>query len=118
MEEEIMRRSLPVLSRIVVTVVIAATVAAGFASVAHADEWARDKVAAKAFSSLDPAVRTAIAARSFDVEAAPVDAPTPALDEGFAWGAAALGVGVGIAAMCALFGCVTLVRSDGRLRNA
>ena len=113
-----MHRSLPALSHIVVTVVLAATVAFGFASAARADDWARDEVAAKAFSSLDPAIRTAIAARDLDAEPAPVDAPMPALDEGFAWGAAALGVGVGIAAMCALFGCVTLVRHDGRLRNA
>ena len=36
----------------------------------------------------------------------------------FAWGAAALGLAAGIAAMCALLACVSLVRHDGRLRNA
>ena len=113
-----MHRSLPALSRIVVTVVLAASVAFGFASAARADEWARDEVAAKASSSLDPAIRTAIAARQLHTDTAAVNAQATTLDEGFAWGAAALGVGVGIAAMCALFGCVTLVRHDGRLRNA
>lgn len=34
--------------------------------------------------------------------------------DGFAWGAAALGLGAGIAAMCALLGCAALVRSTGR----
>ena len=33
---------------------------------------------------------------------------------GFAWGAAAVGLGAGIAAMLALLGCVALARSTGR----
>jgi hypothetical protein len=114
-----MPRSFPALSRIVATVVLAATVALGFASAARADDWGRHAAAAQASASLDPAIRTAIAARHVDAAATPdVEATTPILDEGFAWGAAALGVGVGIVAMCAVFGCVTLARHDGRLRNA
>jgi hypothetical protein len=114
-----MHRSLPVLIRIVATTVLVATVAFGFASAAHADDWGRDEAAAQALASLDPAIRTAIAARGLDAApTAGVDVATPAVDEGFAWGAAALGLGVGMAAMCAAFGCVTLVRHDGRLRNA
>lgn len=114
-----MHRSLPVLIRIVATTVFVATVAFGFASAARADDWGRDEAAAQAVASLDPAIRTAIAERSLGAApTAAVAVATPAVDEGFAWGAAALGVGVGIAAMCAAFGCVTLVRHDGRLRNA
>lgn len=37
-----------------------------------------------------------------------------AADDGFAWGAAAVGLGAGIAAMSALLGCVALARSAGR----
>jgi hypothetical protein len=114
-----MRRSLSIVSRIVVAVALVATVAFGFASTAHADDWARDELAAEALASLDPAIRTAVAARQLDAAAtAGVDVSTPVVDEGFAWGAAALGVGVGVAAMCALYGCVTLLRHDGRLRHA
>lgn len=114
-----MDRSLSVVSRIVVAVALVATVAFGFASTAHADDWARGELAAEALASLDPAIRTAVTARQLDaVATAGVDVPTLVVDEGFAWGAATLGVGVGIAAMCALFGCVTLLRHDGRLRNA
>jgi hypothetical protein len=112
-----MDRSLLALARIVATTALIAATAVGFASVARADDWARDGVATQATTSLDPAIRTAIEARS--IEAAP---PTVAVlapaDDGFAWGAAALGLGVGVAAMCAVFACVTLVRHDGRLRNA
>ena len=112
-----MDRSLVALARIIVTTALVAATAVGFASVARADDWARDRAATQATTSLDPAIRTAIEARS--IEAAP---PTVAVlapaDDGFAWGAAALGLGVGVAAMCAVFACVTLVRHDGRLRNA
>ena len=38
-------------------------------------------------------------------------------DDGFAWGAAAVGLGAGIAAMSALLGCLALVRSTGRLHS-
>jgi serine/threonine protein phosphatase PrpC len=38
-------------------------------------------------------------------------------DDGFAWGAAAVGLGAGIVAMTALLGCVALLRSTGRLHS-
>ena len=67
---------------------------------------------------LDPAIRTAMIARASAAAAtAPADDPSPARGEEFAWGAAALGLGAGVAAMCVLLGCVTLVRSHGRLRS-
>jgi len=67
---------------------------------------------------LDPAIRTAMIARASAAVAPPaLDAPSPAGGDEFAWGAAVLGLGAGIAAMCVLFGCVTLVRSHGRLRS-
>ena len=67
---------------------------------------------------LDPAIRTAMIARASAAAAAPaVDVPSTAGGEEFAWGAAALGLGAGVAAMCVLLGCVTLVRSHGRLRS-
>ena len=58
-------------------------------------------------------------ARERAMVAGPETAPvaSPAGGEAFAWGAAALGLTVGIAAMCALLGCLTLVRSHGRLRS-
>jgi hypothetical protein len=107
--------------RAVATGVLVATLALGLAPVAFADDWGRDRAAAAARSELDPAIRTAVAARAAE---ATVPAPAPvaptvsaAGGEGFAWGAAALGLGAGVAAMCALLGCVTLVRSHGRLRS-
>jgi hypothetical protein len=47
----------------------------------------------------------------------PVAVAPPAAGEAFAWRAAALGLAAGIAAMCVLLGCLTLVRSHGRLRS-
>jgi hypothetical protein len=102
----------------VAAIALVAGLAVGFASVARADEWARDDNATQAFASLDPAIRTAISGRNLEAAPAAAAISTTVGDEGFAWGAAALGVGVGIAAMCAVFGCVTLVRHDGRLRSA
>ena len=49
--------------------------------------------------------------------AASVVRPASAGGEEFAWGAAALGVGAGVAAACVLLGCVTLARGRGRLRS-
>ena len=69
-------------------------------------------------ADLDPAIRTAIAARAATVTTTPTRvASAPAAGDAFAWGAAVLGLGAGIAAMCVLLGCVTLVRSHGRLRS-
>ena len=42
----------------------------------------------------------------------------PASEGGFAWGAAALGLAVGIACMFLVLACVTLARQHGRLRSA
>jgi hypothetical protein len=72
---------------------------------------------------LDPAIRTAIAARATQTPVAlpvakPVAEPILASDDGFAWGAAALGLAFGVVGMSLVLGCVTLVRNDGRLRNA
>jgi hypothetical protein len=74
-------------------------------------------------AKLDPAIRTAIAARAIEAPvtppvAKPVAEPILASDDGFAWGAAALGLGFGVVGMSLVFGCVTLVRHDGRLRSA
>jgi hypothetical protein len=115
-----MIHSLLALGRLAATIALVATMAVGFASVARADDWARDHVATQAFTSLDPAIRTAINGRNLDAAppAAAVVVSTPVGDEGFAWGAAALGVGIGVAAVCAVLACVTLVRHDGRLRSA
>jgi hypothetical protein len=66
---------------------------------------------------LDPAIRTAIAARVAELSPVPAVIASAPVAREFAWGAALLGVGAGIAAMCVLLGCVTLVRSHGRLRS-
>ena len=114
-----MHRSLLALSCTVTTILLVATTAGSFATVARADDWARDEVATPTLAALDPAIRTAVAQRNLDAApAAGAEISTSPVEEGFAWGAAALGLGVGIAAMCAAFGCVRLVRHDGRLRNA
>jgi hypothetical protein len=112
--------SLHGLARVVATAGAVATLALGLASSALGDDWARDRASALVVQEpLDPAIRTAIAARGSDVPApSAVVASVAASDDGFAWGAAAIGLGVGIAAMCLLIGCVTLVRNDGRLRSA
>jgi Flp pilus assembly protein TadB len=69
-------------------------------------------------ASLDPAIRTAMVARA-SAAAATASGVTAAQagDDTFAWGAAALGLGAGVAAMCVLLACVTLARSHGRLRS-
>jgi hypothetical protein len=95
------------------------TIALALAPTALGDGWARDHADAVAIQRLDPGIRTAIAART--PVSTPVAATTPRLspsDEGFAWTAAALGLGAGIAAMCAVLVCVSLVRHDGPLRHA
>ena len=101
---------------------LVATLALGIAPTALGDDWARDRAAADAVQGLDPAIRTAIAARAVE---SPRTATSPPLvvsasatdgDE-FSWRAAAVGLGAGVAALCLLLGCVTLVRSHGRLRS-
>ena len=95
------------------------TSALGLAPTAFGDDWARDRIAvAQAVEELDPAIRAAVIVRASETPATPsVVVATPTLEEGFAWGAAAVGLGTGIAGMCVLFACVTLVRSHGRLRS-
>ena len=103
-------------------VALVAMLALGVVPSALGDDWARDRSAADAVQQLDPAIRAAIAARP--VESTGVATSRPAVvsaavagDDEFAWGAAAVGLGAGVAAMCLLLGCVTLVRSHGRLRS-
>jgi hypothetical protein len=133
-----MHRSLQTPTGLIATLALLATLALGVAPSAFADDWARDRTgivtpvaagddwareraAAQVIEELDPAIRAAIAARSVTppVAAAPKAAPlAPAQGDGFAWGAAGLGLILGVAATCAALGCVTLVRHDGRLRSA
>lgn len=69
-------------------------------------------------SGLDPAIRTAIVAHGSVAGATASDpALSPTAGAAFAWSAAAIGLGAGVAFMCILLGCVTLVRSHGRLRS-
>jgi hypothetical protein len=106
-------------ARLVAVVMLLATFAVAVAPAALGDDWARDEIATRNLAQLDPAIRAAIIQRNLDAAPAPVaDVPAAVVDDGFAWGAAAVGLGVGVGGMCALFGCVTLVRHDGRLRNA
>ena len=108
----------PLVRRMAVAAVLG-TLALALVPTAFGDPWARDHADAVAIQGLDPAIRTAIAARS--TVPAPVAAAIPRLspsDDGFAWSAAALGLVTGIAAMCAVLVCVSLVRHDGRLRHA
>jgi hypothetical protein len=84
---------------------------------AVADDWARDRAA---IAALDPAIRTAIEARTpvvATVSAADEPTVVGAGDRGFAWDDAFVGAAVAIAGMCAALACVTLVRHDGRLRS-
>jgi hypothetical protein len=107
--------------RLIAVAALVATLALGAAPAALGDDWARDRAATAVVQDLDPAIRTAIAARAATatVPTAPEVVPTsPAAGNGFAWGAAAVGLGVGIVATFVVLGCVTLVRSDGRLRSA
>lgn len=108
--------------RLAATASLVATLALGLAPVASGDDWARDRVAADAVQALDPAIRTAIAAGAADptrTATSPSLVATESATAGdeFAWGAALVGLGAGIAAMSLLLGCVTLVRSHGRLRS-
>jgi hypothetical protein len=98
---------------------VVAMLALGVPPAAFGDDWARDRAADAAMQQLDPAIRTAILARTAEITATPATAVSvPMVDEDeFAWGAAVVGLVAGVAAMCVLFGCVTLVRGNGRLRS-
>ena len=127
-----MHRSSQRLTGLIATVALAASLALAVAPDAFADDWARERADVvapvavgddwardrRAVEQLDPAIRTAIVSRVPGIPAtSPAAAAVPAND-GFAWGAALLGLGAGVAGMCVLLGCVTLVRHDGRLRSA
>ena len=108
----------PLVRRTAIAAVLG-TLALALVPTALGDDWGRDRGGAVAIQGLDPGIRTAIAARS--TVPAPVAVTIPRLspsDDGFAWGAATLGLVTGIAAMCAVLACVSLVRHDGRLRHA
>jgi hypothetical protein len=114
-----MRHLIRPLARRTAIAAVLVTIALALVPTAFGDPWGRDHADAVAIQALDPAIRTAIAARS--TVSAPVAAAIPRLspaDDGFAWGAATLGLVTGIAAMCAVLVCVSLVRHDGRLRHA
>ena len=114
-----MQRSLHSLTRLAAILTLAATVVLAVAPAGFGDDWAHDRSSALAAQQLDPAIRIAIATRTAKPSpVAVVRVSTPAADDRFAWGAAALGLGVGVAGMCVVLGCVTLVRHDGRLRSA
>ena len=109
------------LPRLVAALALLAAIAVILAPVASADDWARDRAVSIAYQELDPAIRAALESRTLAVPAA---SPAPTLvtpsapSDGFAWGAAALGLLVGVGAMCVALACVTLARNDGRLRSA
>ena len=102
-------------------VVALATASLSLAPAAFGDAWGRDDAAASRLQQLDPAIRTAIGARAAvptPNPAANVELTSTAAAPGFAWDDAALGALVGALALAALLACVTLLRHDGRLRNA
>jgi hypothetical protein len=110
------------LSRLTATLVLSVAFVVAVAPAAFADDWGRDRAQVAALGQLDPAIRTAIAAQAsapspvVPQAVAPVAPSSPS--DGFAWGAAGLGLLVGVGAMCVALGCVTLIRHDGRLRSA
>ena len=117
-----MRHLIRPLARRTAIAAVLVTIALALVPTAFGDPWGRDHADAVARQGLDPAIRTAIAARSTvpitarSTVPAPVAATIPRLspaDDGFAWGAATLGLVTGIAAMCAVLVCVSLVRHDG-----
>jgi hypothetical protein len=85
-----------------------------------ADDWARDRAAAASLEALDPAIRTAVAARLTAVPPVPSVTETPAVvvsADGFEWLAAGVGAAVGFGIAWLVLLCVTLMRHDGRLRS-
>jgi hypothetical protein len=113
-----MHRSVRSLTRLTAIVAVLGVLAVAAAQAVSADDWGRGRAALTAQQELDPAIRAAIAARASAAPTAPIVAPTPSTEDGFAWEAAAIGAFVGIGAMCIALACVTLVRHDGRLRSA
>jgi hypothetical protein len=109
-------------SRLAAMVALFAALGVGVVPAALADDWGRDRAQVAALDGLDPAIRTAIAAQAPAPSALVPQTPTLAApsspSDGFAWGAAGLGLLVGVGGMCIALGCVTLLRHDGRLRSA
>jgi len=101
------------------TLAVVATLALGATPTASGDDWARDRAADAAVQQLDPAIQTAIVARRAELTATSAAAASVPMvnEDAFAWGAAVAGLVAGVAAMCVLLGCATLVRSNGRLRS-
>ena len=118
-----MRHLIRPLARRTAVAAVLATIALALVPTAFGDSWARDHADAVAIQGLDPGIRTAIRMANdyWSTAPAPVAAtiprPSPS-DDGFAWWTATLGLVTGIAAMCAVLVCVSLVRHDGRLRHA
>lgn len=105
-------------SRFTAIAAVVAILSLGVAPTAFGDDWARDRAAGAAVQQLDPAIQTAIVARRAELTATSAAASVSMVNEdAFAWGAAVAGLVAGVAAMCVLLGCVTLVRSHGRLRS-
>ena len=110
------------LPRLTTALALFAALAVAVAPAALADDWGRDRAQVAALDELDPAIRTAITVHASSPSpvmprAASSVAPSSP-SEGFAWGAAGLGLLVGVGAMCVALACVTLLRHDGRLRSA
>jgi hypothetical protein len=114
-----MRQLIRPLARRTVIAAVLVTIALALVPTAFGDPWGRDHADVVAMQGLDQGIWTAILARS--TVPAPVASAIPRhspAHDGFAWEAAALGLVTGIAAMCAVLVCVSLVRHDGRLRHA
>jgi hypothetical protein len=105
-------------ARLMASAALVVTLALCVAPVALGDDWARDRAAAQTVAQLDPAIRTALVAHSAEPVAPIPVTSAPTADDEFAWGAAAIGVAVGMAGMCLVLGCVTLVRHHASLRSA
>ena len=114
-----MRHPIRPLARRTAIAAVLCTLALALVPTAFGDSWGRDtRVRLRDRPLTRRSVRPS-AARS--TVPTPVSSTVPRLlpaDNGFAWSAAALGLVTGIAAMCAVFVCVSLVRHDGRLRHA
>ena len=129
-----MRHPVRFLARRTVIAAVLCTLALALVPTAFGDPWGRDHADAVAIQSLDPAIRAAITARSTvpitALSTVPITAghgsragrrDHPASLAGrqrLRVGRGGIGLVTGIAAMCAVLVCVSLVRHDGRLRHA
>ena len=118
-----MRHPVRPLARRTAIAAVLCTLALALVPTAFGDPWGRDHADAVARQALDPAIRTAIAARSTAIRRIPRRSPRPSRVSRRPTTASlgarlTLGLVTGIAAMCAVLVCVSLVRHDGRLRHA